>query len=565
MAHHLGRIPTTSKHRPNPWLLGAVLFFVLFTEAQAAPLGTAFTYQGQLTLAGSPVTGPYDFEVRLYDASSGGAQLGSTVTEIDVEVDGGLFVLDLDFGQAVFEGDEALWLEISTRAAGTTTWTDLTPRQPLSPTPYALRSQSQEWSGLTGIPPGFADNVDDDSIAALSCSPGETPQWDGASWTCGSGGSGDITSVQGGPGCGLNGGSDSGDVELCLSFSFVQRRVTGTCPPGSAIRQINQNGTVVCTVPHPGGYTVTADTGWFSVPDRTRLEIDLGSADPDFVFGVVRGNGYLSGPTYQPLMGSLFSDYLRAYVGLSGTGVSVYNYRYTGRFMTLGDWDDRNPSSGEMRLTAVERTADYDSAWQPCSAGITYIFNHALGTDPEMVFVEVAENGDGSGWRVPTMSSSNFDGGAWRQTNIVSLDSQNVTLRTHGSLARFRNTPGGSPLAPSSGFCRIQLFSWNPAYDSGWVPFSTSLGDRDKWFQHNLGSIPRLFMLWVAENADGSGWRLPSLSNVVRSGSYGTHVYNLTESWATVKGGATCVAQFVDGEGDSTCPTSGYVRFMAWE
>ncbi|MEM8993695.1 MAG: hypothetical protein AAGF23_02765 [Acidobacteriota bacterium] len=178
--------------------------------------------------------------------------------------------------------------------------------------------------------------------------------------------------------------------------------------------------------------------------------------------------------------------------------------------------------------------------------------------------VEVAENADGGGWRMPTMVASNFDGGSWRQSTIVSLDDQNVTLRTHGSLAAFRTPPNDTATYPSSGFCRVQLFSWSPDFDSGWVPISTAQGDRDKWMEHDLGSIPRVFMLWIAENADGSGWRLPALSNVQWENTRGSQVYNLTDRWVTIKGGSSQVAHFKDAAGATRSPTGGYVRFVAW-
>jgi hypothetical protein len=103
-----------------------------------AALGTAFTYQGRLDDGGSAANGTYDFEFKLYDAASGGSEVGSTVTKGDVAVTDGLFTVELDFGSGAFTGD-ARWLEIGVRAGSSTgAYTTLTPRQPLRPAPYAL-------------------------------------------------------------------------------------------------------------------------------------------------------------------------------------------------------------------------------------------------------------------------------------------------------------------------------------------------------------------------------------------------------------------------------------------
>jgi hypothetical protein len=50
----------------------------------AAPIGTAFTYQGRLELAGSPVSGPCDLQFQLFDALTGGTQLDGTQTLLSV-------------------------------------------------------------------------------------------------------------------------------------------------------------------------------------------------------------------------------------------------------------------------------------------------------------------------------------------------------------------------------------------------------------------------------------------------------------------------------------------------
>jgi hypothetical protein len=103
-----------------------------------AALGTVFTYQGRLTDGGSPANGTYDFQFKLYDAASNGAQVGSTITMEDVTITDGLFTVALDFGSSAFTGD-ARYLEIGVRPGSSTgAYTTLTPRQALTPTPYAL-------------------------------------------------------------------------------------------------------------------------------------------------------------------------------------------------------------------------------------------------------------------------------------------------------------------------------------------------------------------------------------------------------------------------------------------
>ncbi|HEY3242955.1 MAG TPA: hypothetical protein VGM03_06335 [Phycisphaerae bacterium] len=111
-------------------------------SAGASPLGTAFTYQGRLTDGGSPANGVYDLQFSLWDALSGGAQIGSTICSDNINVSNGLFTVTLDFGEQ-FNGD-ARWLQIGTRAGGAAgncasgAYTVLSPRQPLTASPYAL-------------------------------------------------------------------------------------------------------------------------------------------------------------------------------------------------------------------------------------------------------------------------------------------------------------------------------------------------------------------------------------------------------------------------------------------
>jgi hypothetical protein len=116
--------------------------------AAAQPIGTAFTYQGRLTDAGSPANGTYDFRFTLYDAATGGAAVGTPVTANGVAVAEGLFASLLDFGPAAFAG-QARWVLVEVRPAGGGTYTPLAPRQPLTPAPYSLFSSTTDPANLT--------------------------------------------------------------------------------------------------------------------------------------------------------------------------------------------------------------------------------------------------------------------------------------------------------------------------------------------------------------------------------------------------------------------------------
>src|SRR5438034_1061972 len=88
-------------------LRACVLLAVATLSSQRSALaqGTAFTYQCYLTQNGSVLTdGLYDLQFSLYDASTGGAQLGSTLNTAAASVINGLYTALLDFGPGIFNG-----------------------------------------------------------------------------------------------------------------------------------------------------------------------------------------------------------------------------------------------------------------------------------------------------------------------------------------------------------------------------------------------------------------------------------------------------------------------------
>jgi hypothetical protein len=143
------------------FLVGFLLVLSTPSNAQA-PLGTGFTYQGEIQEGGDPVDGTVHLRFSLWNAATEGNQIGVDQLISDVSVAEGVFTVILnasgEFGPTAFNG-ESRWLQIEVCAdPGCASLSVLSPRQPITGTPYAL---SAPWSGLSGVPEGFADGVDD--------------------------------------------------------------------------------------------------------------------------------------------------------------------------------------------------------------------------------------------------------------------------------------------------------------------------------------------------------------------------------------------------------------------
>ncbi|HEX7406971.1 MAG TPA: DUF1566 domain-containing protein [Candidatus Binatia bacterium] len=118
---------------------------IAFTAGKTAALSTGFTYQGQLVESGVPSSGPCDFQFSLWDAAgsgtppTGGTRLGDIQSISGVDVTNGLFTVVLNnsaqFGATAFSGPDR-YLQIAVSCGGSPV--TLSPRQPLTATPYAL-------------------------------------------------------------------------------------------------------------------------------------------------------------------------------------------------------------------------------------------------------------------------------------------------------------------------------------------------------------------------------------------------------------------------------------------
>jgi len=100
--------------------------------------GTAFTYQGRLHTDGAPANDTNDFTFTLFLTDTGGAPVAGPVAIENLPVSDGLFTTPVDFGMGVLTG-AVHWLEIGVRPGDSAgAYTTLSPRQKLTPTPYAV-------------------------------------------------------------------------------------------------------------------------------------------------------------------------------------------------------------------------------------------------------------------------------------------------------------------------------------------------------------------------------------------------------------------------------------------
>jgi hypothetical protein len=128
--------------------LAIAFYAVFFAVNPVAAQGTAFTYQGRLNDGANPANGIYDLTFALYTSGSLGAPIAGPVTN-SATVTNGLFTVSVDFGTGVFTGS-SVWLEVAARTNGSGGFSTLTPRQALTPSPYAIYAEDVPAAGISG-------------------------------------------------------------------------------------------------------------------------------------------------------------------------------------------------------------------------------------------------------------------------------------------------------------------------------------------------------------------------------------------------------------------------------
>lgn len=229
-----------------------------------AQLDPTFSYQGRLDQNGAPLTGSVDLFIEPYNSASGGSPLATALILDGVQVNDGLFTVEVDLGPGVFLGDP-IFLSIGVRddavgdASVTTGFTTLSPRQSVLPTPYALHADSVALDAIGG------QQIADGSITATDINTTSTSVGLQRRLTaaCASGSAIRDISNSGVPTCqslvssvttvpesGLTVTTNAGVVTLDTNLTDTQVRVTGHCQttPAHAINALNEDGTVGCVL-----------------------------------------------------------------------------------------------------------------------------------------------------------------------------------------------------------------------------------------------------------------------------------------------------------------------------
>ncbi len=178
-----------------------VLAVLAAVSGPAFALSNTFTYQGSLQDGAVAATGVYDLQFQLQ--TQAGAAVGAPVLRDDVQVTGGVFTVELNFGTSITSAD--FQLQIGVRpGASVGAFTSLSPATKIAPSPQAQVAAM--------------------ATEAITVSPGA------------------IGSAQ-------------------INASQVQARVSSSCPPGQSIRVVSASGTVTCEPSNPGPTGPAGPTG----------------------------------------------------------------------------------------------------------------------------------------------------------------------------------------------------------------------------------------------------------------------------------------------------------------
>ncbi|MBI4579638.1 MAG: hypothetical protein HY718_08055 [Planctomycetes bacterium] len=449
----------------------AVAGMIIWLALPAVANTGLFTYQGFLRDGGAPAEGEYDLRFRLYDQAAEFATLLGEAVHDDVQVTASLFSVELNFGEAVWNGQER-WLEIAVRPGDSTgAFTALEPRQHITAVPYAVHAlKSVTASALTlpfsatvqtAVPALLINNTSTqgsgealsvltsvESGAAVRARATSTTGFAFGVWGTSSSGWGVFGQATGSGNYGVRGESDSGAGGY---FESPHSGVVGIGGSGSGV----------------------FGSAWASSGEAYGVQGESASTSGRGVFGRATAN---SGTTYGVRGESNSPDGLGGYFSSRRMGVQgIATSGFVGE-TTTGVWGQSANSSGRgvFGVATANSGTTYGVRGESASTDGVGVFGLASSTFGSTTYGVRGESASGSGRGVFGVATSNTGLAYGVSGESVSTAGRGVyghatatTGITQGVYGETSSTTGGTSQSGASGVLGL-VSSTNPgAYSAG--------------------------------------------------------------------------------------------------
>jgi hypothetical protein len=428
---------------------------------QAGPVGaqgTAFTYQGRLNNNGVLAGGNYDLRFTIYDSGGGPTVVAGPLTNSAVAVSNGLFVATLDFSTNVFTGP-ARWLEIAVRTNGIGSFTALSPRQALTPSPYAIFANTAS-NVVSGSVVKSLNNLKDNVTLAAGANVTLTPSGNTVTIaSAGAGGSG-IWNLNG-----VNTYYNAGNVGIGTTTPFSRLAVqTASGNYGFT----HTDGTITLGS-YVGSSSSGATGGWLGTYSAHPLYFFVNNGQPSLTIGA-------GGVTTMTPLGGYGSTYFGTPNGESGMSIAGANradVRFDGSSLKLlaGFGTGAMPSENGIAITTEGNvgigTTDPLTGFKLDVIGSTHmdpggsggeILFHTPGGETGMSIVGTSRADlrfDGTSVKL----LAGFGSGAMPSENGIAVTtSGNVGIGTTSPTAKLTVAGGANQARDKGGFVKAMVF-----------------------------------------------------------------------------------------------------------